>query len=426
MRLSRKPERRRRASALSSRMSFLPIAVLTITYSFLFHSFHNLLVLYVTDENSSPSPIVGEESLLSNIETMATSIEHTTHAQVDDVTFSLARAFTKYPRPLPCLAPTNKTLHSYRKYTYGFENKRDTIGMFYTKLSKCSSSTLAGIAVKIARNEAKRRRRQSGENIPDECLVKADHGSYRNVVSQRDKQRSLLWTFIRHPVRRQVSDFFHFHVSRRGVDPNNITAFQEESSKALRIVDYMTGSYFHVYKRNQNFTSSQKVDFILHAYDFIGTVDRYHESLVLLKIIYGLELRDILYTSAKRSGGYDDGEYRGKCTYIQKSYVSPEMKTWFETSPEWRERVKDDMVLYNAVDRSIDLTIDAFGHDKVERQVKVLERALDYADLVCGATAIYPCSADGKLRSRNETTCVAHDWACAHKCIETLDLSEFE
>eukprot|EP00544_Gedaniella_sp_CCMP2646_P007655 CAMPEP_0202505642 /NCGR_PEP_ID=MMETSP1361-20130828/47731_1 /ASSEMBLY_ACC=CAM_ASM_000849 /TAXON_ID=210615 /ORGANISM="Staurosira complex sp., Strain CCMP2646" /LENGTH=74 /DNA_ID=CAMNT_0049139415 /DNA_START=68 /DNA_END=288 /DNA_ORIENTATION=+ len=61
-------------------------------------------------------------------------------------------------------------------------------GMFYTKLSKCSSSTLAGIAVQIARNEAKRRR------VEKECLVRADHGIYRYVVTRPDKTRSILWT----------------------------------------------------------------------------------------------------------------------------------------------------------------------------------------------------------------------------------------
>lgn len=143
-------------------------------------------------------------------------------------------------------------------------------------------------------------------------------------------------------------------------------------------------------------------------------------------MIYSLDLRDILYTSAKRSGGYDDGEFRQKCTFIQPSSVSNSMRDWFQNSSEWSEYSKDDILLYRVVDKSIDLTIAAFGREEVQRQVDTLERALRYADEICGPTATYPCSADGKRRQPNETTCVAHDWACGHRCIETLDLSQFE
>lgn len=143
-------------------------------------------------------------------------------------------------------------------------------------------------------------------------------------------------------------------------------------------------------------------------------------------MIFNLELRDILYTSAKRSGGYDDGEYRLKCAFILPSSVSPEMKDWFQNSTEWSEYAALDILLYRVVDKSIDLTIDAFGREEVQRQVQVLEQALEYADEICKPTAVYPCSSNGKLRKSDETTCVAHEWACGHKCVETLNLSQFE
>jgi hypothetical protein len=324
---------------------------------------------------------------------------------------SQARPFQIYPYSLPCL---NGTM-DYR-YRYSPNNIE---GMFYTKLSKCSSSTLAGIAVQIARNEAKRRR------VEKECLVRADHGSYRYVVTRPDKTRSILWTFIREPASRQVSDFFHFHVSRRGVTPHNDALVKQYSLEALSITNYMTGNRFRRDEQHVN-TSEAKVEYILNAYDFIGLVERYHESLVLLKLIYNLELRDILYTSAKQSGGYDDGEYRQKCTFIQRSNVSDTVKDWFQHSTEWSDYAQDDILLYRVVDKIIDLTIDAFGRNKVQREVRILEEALDYANEQCAHTAVYPCSGPGTPRPPNETTCVAHDWACAHACIEDLDLSMFK
>jgi hypothetical protein len=324
---------------------------------------------------------------------------------------TLVKAFQVYPRELPCFNETNVV--------------RNSQGMFYTKLSKCSSSTLAGIAVQIARNEAARRRRTAADPdmIPKQCLVQADHGQYYPLMS-RDKANSILWTFIREPASRQVSDFFHFHVSRRKVNPTDTKVFQQESLKALKISKYMTGSYFSRSPARSNMTSEEKVDFIMNSYDFIGVVERYHESLVVLKMLFHLDLRDILYTSAKRSGNYDDGEFWGQCFYIYPSFLSPVMKQWFQNSTAWHEYAKDDILLYRVVLASLDRTIDSLGRDEVEQQVKQLEQALLYADKVCAHTAVYPCSADGK--KQNPTTCIAHDWACAYKCIETLDLSRFE
>lgn len=167
------------------------------------------------------------------------------------------------------------------------------------------------------------------------------------------------------------------------------------------------------------------MEYILNAYDFIGLVERYHESLVLLKLIYNLDLRDILYTRAKQSGGYDDGEYWHRCTFIQRSNVSDAVKDWFQYSKEWSDYAQDDILLYRVVDESIDLTIDTFGRNKVQNEVGILEKALNYANEQCAHTAVFPCSGPGRPRPANETTCVAHDWACAHACIEALDLSMF-
>lgn len=178
---------------------------------------------------------------------------------------TLQRIFPTYPRALPCLEP------GVSSYLFGFDRKHggfDRAGMFYTKLSKCSSSTLAGIAVQIARNEAARRKKTGVPETPEECLVKADHGIYRHVL-KRDKKRSMLWTFIREPASRQVSDYFHFHVSRRGNDPSDDALFRNESMKALKLVNYMTGNVFYSPEKT-NSTAEEKVEHILNAYDFSG------------------------------------------------------------------------------------------------------------------------------------------------------------
>jgi hypothetical protein len=332
--------------------------------------------------------------------------------------------------------------------------------MFYAKLMKCSSSTLAGIAVQIARNTAKRLRAHNATNITTpHCLVKADHGSLTFTVKNRDKHKSILWTFIREPSARFVSEFYHFQVSRGGVRPTNDN-IKTYALKSNSMTELMTGSLFtsfnscdtpeeklitrmddmNSYARTmlnitQYMTVSEmkffstcapvehQVAYVMNEYDFIGLVERYHESLILLKMIFSLNLRDILYTSAKRSGGYDDGEAGKQCIFIQKSNLSAEVKNWFQNAAAWTAYAAADILLYRVVNKSIDLTIDYFGRSEVQRQVSVLEQALKYADEACGSTAIYPCSTKGELVQN--TTCIAHDWACSYACLEALNLDMF-
>lgn len=102
------------------------------------------------------------------------------------------------------------------------------------------------------------------------------------------------------------------------------------------------------------------------------------------------------------------------------------MKDWFQNSEAWTDFAALDILLFRGVNKSIDLTIDAFGREKVQQEVDVFEQALEYSNEICAPTIILPCSANGTRRAKRETTCIVHDWACGHKCIATLDLSGFE
>jgi hypothetical protein len=222
-----------------------------------------------------------------------------------------------------------------------------------------------------------------------------------------------------------VSDYFHFHVSREGADPNDV---QAAKVAALLPNGLQIHKYIMPQSSSNNTTSANTscVAAIMEAFDFIGLVERFHESLILLKLIYNLELRDILFSSAKRSGGYDDGEKRNTCYFLQPSVVSPELQQWFNSDEDWLRHSEIDNLLFRVVNASLELTVDAFGLEELARQVSVLQSALEHADHVCGPTAVFPCYSTGVKRLSNETTCIDHDWACAYKCIETLDLSMFE
>jgi hypothetical protein len=238
-------------------------------------------------------------------------------------------------------------------------------------------------------------------------------------------------------VKRATSAFFHLEVSRKDVTPT------DESFQGFMTYPYsgIRDYYFSemIYEPNDHNMTSLTGK-ILQSYDFIGVVERFHESLVVLKLILNLELKDILYLSAKRNGGFDDGIYhkstksydeggvhKDSCVYIVPNYISPTMQKWFDTSEEWKNVSQWDMLLFQAANKSLDMTIDSFGRDVVDQEMKALELALQLAEDKCRASTVFPCSPGGvRARWRNETSCFWWDSGCGYKCFDTLDLNEIQ
>ena len=70
-----------------------------------------------------------------------------------------------------------------------------------------------------------------------------------------------------------------------------------------RVKDMCGSSFTHV--RNTAGFDGVVAD-ILDDYNFIGTVRRLDESLILLGFLLGLNAADLLYLSSKTNGGYDN------------------------------------------------------------------------------------------------------------------------
>ena len=125
---------------------------------------------------------------------------------------------------------------------------------------------------------------------------------------RREKLNSFLWTVLREPTKRHISEFFHFDVSRNKIEPTD-EAFQQYFRETAGMID---NYYVHFMKTDrpfdrQNGNHTQAVQHIMQEYDFIGILERLDESLVALQMILGLRTSDILYLRAKTSGGFDDG-----------------------------------------------------------------------------------------------------------------------
>jgi hypothetical protein len=132
-----------------------------------------------------------------------------------------------------------------------------------------------------------------------------------------------------------------------------------------------------------------------------------------------------------RVGPHPNLDYSTVCTvYVIEPfyllYCTVVFRNRFNVIKDWLRHSETYNSLFRVVNASLELTTHAFGCEKIAREVSVLQSTLEYADQVCGPTAVFPCSSSSVKRLSSETTCIAHDWACVYKCIETLDLSLVE
>ena len=207
-------------------------------------------------------------------------------------------------------------------------------GLLFLKPYKTGSSIASGIDLRIARNVAQRQ-----EKNFTLCKARFDHTQASRTFPNRDQEKSFLWTIVRDPTKRLISQFFHFEVSRKKNEPSD-EAFLTYIRNGKMIRDYYISALL---TQKYNRGKDNAVDFankILEDYNFVGIKERMDESAVALAMLLGVPIADVLYLKAKGNGGYDAGGGRGHniCTYIWPSFISEGMEAFFKTD-EWQDMV---------------------------------------------------------------------------------------
>lgn len=332
----------------------------------------------------------------------------TVYNNVDyDAVARLQRPFHPWNRTFPCFPAE----HNWNDLVQ-IRQPTDR-GFLYFKARKAGSSTVAGVALRIARNMAQRLKVDTPH-----CHTRYGHPpAHLLKYFQRDKSNSFLWSIIREPTKRHVSEFFHFPVSRWKLEPTaqNFKAYVHWTPD---IHNY----YLQFMSTKEQFAGTsvhemtQAVASIMDEYNFIGITERMHESLVCLQMILNLTISDILYLSAKQNGGFDDGLSGGRCYYIMPTYISPSIKKHLE-SDVWKQYTKGDNLLYATVNRSLDLTIDALGRKQFQIKLQQYQAALQFAQSKCN-NVTFPCSPGGVLNDKHD--CYLWDSGCGYTCLDQV------
>ena len=150
-------------------------------------------------------------------------------------------------------------------------------------------------------------------------------------------------------------------------------------------------------------------------------VERFDECIVLMQLLLGLEPSDILYLSAKKSGGYYYNK-KGRCRKTVKTDITPRVSN-FLSSKDWLARNYADYLLSEAVSQSIDLTIDSIGRNKFDEAFETFQNMKKYAWEECDDKAIFPCNSTGHPQQKaSELNCYWKDSGCGYPCLDALQL----
>ena len=149
-------------------------------------------------------------------------------------------------------------------------------------------------------------------------------------------------------------------------------------------------------------------DAILKRYDFIGTTERFTESVILLKhklpLPMPVSLGDILYLSSKNSS-------KNSLLLRTKPYAqqSQRVRNFFD-SKAFRDVNSIDFALWHAANQMLDRQGSAFGRGRLEQEAAEYQRLLAEADDKCYVANMYDVNRD----------CLLEDEACGISCLNRI------
>ena len=241
------------------------------------------------------------------------------------------------------------------------------------------------------------------------CGVRANHLLASKLFLTDDYQlykppRSFVFSFVRHPAKRAISDIFYFRSKQKGfrMTDNYILKRLTESGHDGFQIRYLSPVHIPVANKTLLFLKSG-VRHIMSFYDFIGVVERMEESLVALKMLLNLDHRDILHVNAKNSSvAYDPIAQEKRLSH---NNLSPAIKNYLAN--EFVEKNRYDFKLYEKVNQALDNTIRSLNATEFAHNLAVHKYLMMKATALC----------------IHSTVCYWRDNGCGFECLDSLVLN---
>ena len=179
----------------------------------------------------------------------------------------------------------------------------------------------------------------------------------------------------------------------------------------------------------------------MNGYDFILVVERMDESLVALALLLGVPVGDMLVSSSKVSGvttdegndnikakktSYVYSQRYNRCLPMVKTFTPPKLQRYLD-SDHFRAQSYGDLILHQAANYSLDMTIDRLGKGRFNAALKEFQYWKQREENECARKVQFPCSSDGTPQwDVSEKNCYLNDMGCGHQCIDDMLESDEE
>lgn len=169
-----------------------------------------------------------------------------------------------------------------------------------------------------------------------------------------------------------------------------------------------------------------------NRYDFVGVVERFDESLVLMQLLLGLEASDVLYFATNTRRQFQRAKV-GRGRFVCRKNFDWEhdvltlgpVREYVRTDPEWFTQNYGDYLLYQAANQSLDETILRIGLDVYVEALRTFRRLLREARETCRPK--FQCSDDGRDQPEEAATdCLVNGRiGCADRCLDGVAARAF-
>mmetsp|Transcript_18849 Transcript_18849/g.33468 ORF Transcript_18849/g.33468 Transcript_18849/m.33468 type:complete len:438 (+) Transcript_18849:137-1450(+) len=267
------------------------------------------------------------------------------------------------------------------------------------KGQKTGSSTSGGVARRIAARMGLNCVGCGSASVwKDEPSVIAPH--IFNAVKKMDmhhrKLKTFTFGFIRDPISRCLSQFYHFRVSRGGARPTPAHII----ANGNKTVNYLTRYY--------------GLDEYRDRIDFLGVTNRYQESMLVVGYKLGATMGDILYTKAKDSSkGVKDVTGHKKTNLAKHVPISEqpkEVQDYFYG--EFLERNYKDTKYFEEAQQELDDAIEVIGRERFEQKLAEYKHHLKIIDTECDSYN----STTGAMKPGIK--CYYRDNGCNYRCFD--------
>jgi hypothetical protein len=288
--------------------------------------------------------------------------------------------------------------------------------LIFIKTPKCGGSTAGGVFRHVAATNGMSGATRDYPDTSKAPFVFAHHNNLRDVnqyirrYTTTHAREPFYVSIVRNPAERAVSMYYHFAVSRGGKTSSTdamIAAFEKE--KMWNVMSrYLSPS-----------GTSVSVPSIMETYDLIMVTERFDESLLVFRALYGVSLTSVLYVPSKVSSEERKDDI-GKVQVKHPDYKDlPKELLDFFAGTLWQNANAKDYALFEQANLFLDAAISKHATIEGKPFSDALHMFQDWQ------TRVYAeCSINNYVHGQTDAVvpasvkkCYWRDNGCGYECI---------